>query len=601
MLKRFISSIRGKIIIIIILGCLLPILLQILQVSTTIDKLLNNQVYGMANQSAENTALHITDLIQAQYDMVWFFKKNPILINGLKSLDNQNEKELNNIRSQINNALINENIERYSYPFHYILFDYKGNMMTNYTFTPFADYHVIYSSVKDTAWFTALKRSYTDETMMFINQSLLNSYGGDYFYIAMNVFDGVNSGILVIAMNESIISKQLLNTSSDGEAFILLNNEEPLMNGYDNTMDIQELNSLDLNTLFFENNNWTISSLKSQRYVIFDKTLIVKGYGEKINLVTLLDQRSLTSEALTIQATNIFVISLAMFSLVLVVILLNRNIVKPILILRNAVQEVSSGNLETKVSGLPNNELGQLGAGFNTMISTINQNVKDIKINEENKRKIEIRLLQNQIKPHFVRNILNTIRWLAEINGAKGVSKAILALSNLLEYNFRDTELSSTVSEELAYVKKYVFLQKLRFQNKFKDEYDIDERLMNLPVLKLIFQPIVENSIYHGLLTKTELGTIKITGRIVDNKMVFVISDDGTGMPESIRKSLLDIPEIESIHDHTKENENIALWNINQRIQRQFGSSYGLSVQSIQDEGTQVTLSLPIDQNVEEL
>jgi sensor histidine kinase YesM len=601
MLKRFISSIRGKIIIIIVLGCLLPILLQILQVSTTIDKLLNNQVYGMANQSAENTALHITDLIQAQYDMVWFFKKNPILINGLKSLDNQNEKELNNIRSQINNALINENIERYSYPFHYILFDYKGNMMTNYTFTPFADYHVIYSSVKDTAWFTALKRSYTDETMMFINQSLLNSYGGDYFYIAMNVFDGVNSGILVIAMNKSIISKQLLNTSSDGEAFILLNNEEPLMNGYDNTMDIQELNSLDLNTLFFEYNNWTISSLKSQRYVIFDKTLIVKGYGEKINLVTLLDQRSLTSEALTIQATNIFVISLAMFSLVLVVILLNRNIVKPILILRNAVQEVSSGNLETKVSGLPNNELGQLGAGFNTMISTINQNVKDIKINEENKRKIEIRLLQNQIKPHFVRNILNTIRWLAEINGAKGVSKAISALSNLLEYNFRDTELSSTVSEELAYVKKYVFLQKLRFQNKFKDEYDIDERLMNLQVLKLIFQPIVENSIYHGLLTKTELGTIKITGRIVDNKMVFVISDDGTGMPESIRKSLLDIPELESIHDHTKENENIALWNINQRIQRQFGSSYGLSVQSIQDEGTQVTLSLPIDQNVEEL
>lgn len=205
-----------------------------------------------------------------------------------------------------------------------------------------------------------------------------------------------------------------------------------------------------------------------------------------------------------------------------------------------------------------------------------------------------MRLLQNQIKPHFVRNVLNTIRWLAEINGVTGVSKSVMALSSLLEYNFRDSTLISTVGDEINYVRKYVYLQKLRYQNKFKDEYDIEEELYCAPILKLAFQPIVENCIYHGLLNKEGLGTISIRGRRKSGVMEFEISDDGVGMEQEKARAILDPPSQEDIYKASDETENIALWNVNQRIKRKYGEGYGLSVLSSPGEGTMVIIKIPL-------
>lgn len=242
---------------------------------------------------------------------------------------------------------------------------------------------------------------------------------------------------------------------------------------------------------------------------------------------------------------------------------------------------------------MPNNELGELGNGFNMMVENLDASFENLKKSEELNRVTEIRLLQNQIKPHFVRNVLNTIRWLAEMNGVTSVSKSILALSSLLEYNFKDSNLFSTVSEEINYVRKYMYLQKLRFQNKFKDEYDMEEDLYNQSILKLSFQPIVENSIYHGLLNQEGLGTICIRGRKNNQVMEFWISDNGIGMSQEKAEAILCPPSKAGIYESSEAVENIALWNIHQRIQQNYGQAYGLAIKSRPGEGTTVIMRIP--------
>ena len=174
-----------------------------------------------------------------------------------------------------------------------------------------------------------------------------------------------------------------------------------------------------------------------------------------------------------------------------------------------------------------------------------------------------------------------------------GVSKSVMALSSLLEYNFRDSTLNSTVGDEINYVRKYIYLQKLRFQNKFRDEYDMEEELYTQPVLKLTFQPIVENSIYHGLLNKEGLGIIVIRGRKRGRDMEFTISDNGVGMPEEKAREILEPPAHQDIYEASDKTENIALWNINLRMKRRYGESYGLRIQSRPGEGTEVIIRIP--------
>jgi two-component system sensor histidine kinase YesM len=183
---------------------------------------------------------------------------------------------------------------------------------------------------------------------------------------------------------------------------------------------------------------------------------------------------------------------------------------------------------------------------------------------------------------------------LAEINGAASVSRSIMALSSLLEYNFRDSNLTSTVADELGYVKKYMYLQELRYQNKFKDEYDIEQELLSAPMLKLSFQPIVENSIYHGLLSRDGLGIVFIRGRRIGDTMEFTITDNGVGMSQDKAAAILRPPDEADIYRSSEAVENIALWNIDQRIKRNYGDDYGLTIRSKTGEGTSVTIRLPL-------
>lgn len=591
---------------ILLLCFLLPFLFQTIYVSGHLSQLIEDKVLNTTYKSLENSTLLFSNALQTQFDMVNFYKSDAGIIKAVGEMKDTDIGDRYRLLQNVVTKLVKDNsIEKYRYPFYFILIDYQGNMMTNYTYTPYGGYEEIYREIEQSDWFHTLKESYTDSTLMFSGKDLLSDRGTDKLYVASNVFDGENIGILVFATDKSYLSSHFYDVLPEASSFILDEEGNCIAESSATQVSYGEEISRKVGELKvrLEEGETVVTTLeegKGIQYAVLLKPISIKGYPHVWHLLSMVPLESIMGEVSHIKIVSIAVLLFYLAAIIGMILLLKKTIVNPIRLLCDSVNQVREGNLQVKIEGMPGNELEELGTGFNMMVENLNVYFRNLKKNEEEKRITEIRLLQNQIKPHFVRNVLNTIRWLAEINGVTGVSKSIMALSSLLEYNFRDSTMISTVSDEINYVRKYVYLQELRFQNKFKDEYDIQEDLYSVPILKLSFQPIVENCIYHGLLNKEGLGTISIKGRKKGTVMEFTISDNGIGMSQEKAEAVLYPPAQEDIYEASDATENIALWNINQRIKRNYGENYGLSIQSKPGEGTVVTMRIPLKDTGEE-
>lgn len=210
----------------------------------------------------------------------------------------------------------------------------------------------------------------------------------------------------------------------------------------------------------------------------------------------------------------------------------------------------------------------------------------------------EISALQSQINPHFLYNTLDSIRGQALINGSTVIANMTEALSILFRYSISDDGKLATFSEELRCVDKYLMIQQFRFANKFKIVKSIDPSLLECLIPRLTLQPIVENSIFHGLETKEKDGEIKFQLSRFGNNLIFKLSDNGVGMnEEALRKinaQCSEDPEYISQSDLSSGGSGIAMKNISRRIRLKFGNKYGITVYSAVDQGTDVEIMLPI-------
>lgn len=206
-------------------------------------------------------------------------------------------------------------------------------------------------------------------------------------------------------------------------------------------------------------------------------------------------------------------------------------------------------------------------------------------------RKSQLYTLQQQINPHFIFNTLNMIVSIDRMTNKRSteISRIILLLADILRFNFRNPNYIISFKDELDNTRKYMELQNLRYKNKFEFIYDIEPELLDESVLKFMLQPLVENSIMHGILTKpSKQGRICINAFKDDKNFVVTVSDDGIGIPADRLKILNSLLETEEINE-----EFIGISNVNQRIKLVFGKTYGLSVESDSD-GTTISISLPI-------
>ncbi len=278
--------------------------------------------------------------------------------------------------------------------------------------------------------------------------------------------------------------------------------------------------------------------------------------------------------------------SVYVFVIILFILIFAFRYTEPMIKMKAVIKKVEQGDLTARTEIMSNDEVGQLGLSLNNMIEKMQLLIDKLVKEEQEKKELELEALHAQINPHFLYNTLNTIKWMAKIQGNTSVSKAITALIKLLRISINLGRDMITLREEIDYVENYVLIQKLRFNKTIHILKNIDESCLDLTVPKLILQPIVENSIIYGLTEERMEISIQIKSFIKEEQLIIEISDDGPGIEAEVLKNILS--------DSTDKNKfsKVGLNNINHRIQLYCGSEYGIDIEAKMGVGTLVRCRL---------
>ena len=263
------------------------------------------------------------------------------------------------------------------------------------------------------------------------------------------------------------------------------------------------------------------------------------------------------------------------------------SLTEPIKDLSAAMDTASQGVFDLRVPVKSSDEIGLLTAHFNDMLGEINSLIDNVYKQEILKKEAEYQMLEAQINPHFIYNVMDTISWTARANHLDDLSEMVSALSKLLRTSI-SKKTFVTVSEEVSCVNNYLTIQKFRYKDRIGTVIDVDQELLEIIIPKLILEPLVENAVIHGLEEKEGRGLILVSGRKQGDALVFKVKDTGVGMSqeqiERIRRE-----ETAAGTSHT----GLGLMTVHNRIQHLYGEAFGIQIESTLGEGTSITLTLP--------
>ncbi|MDO4272984.1 MAG: sensor histidine kinase [Eubacteriales bacterium] len=266
---------------------------------------------------------------------------------------------------------------------------------------------------------------------------------------------------------------------------------------------------------------------------------------------------------------------------------MTRLINRPVKELMNICTEVAKGNFDAHVNVTRRDEFGQLGQTFNCMLMQINHSFAKERADQKRKAEMEYQILQAQINPHFLYNTLDSIKWLAVMQGVDNIGEMSTALINLLQYNLGKAEGETILRDELESVRNYIIIQKYRYSDIFEFTTDIDERAAQYRVLRFILQPLVENSIIHGFSEGRENYRIHITAKIYDNKLHIKVIDNGTGMDQESTVKL------NCSQKQGTRFSKIGVNNVRERLKLYFGDEASLIFDSEPNVATIAEIILP--------
>ncbi|MFP3091216.1 sensor histidine kinase [Treponema sp. TIM-1] len=292
---------------------------------------------------------------------------------------------------------------------------------------------------------------------------------------------------------------------------------------------------------------------------------------------------------------------------------ISQRISKPIKELRRSMQAVEQGNFDILADIHSSNEIGELGKDFNIMVGEIKELLRRVTLEQEQKRKSELKALQMQINPHFLYNTLDSVIWMAEGGKQAEVIAMSSALARLFRLSISKGKEIIDVASEIEHVKNYLTIQKIRYKDRLDYRIEVEEEIKSFQIVKIILQPLVENAIYHGIKNNSVAGTVVISGCRTPTGMDLVVRDDGIGMNgatlEKLRRKLRGSPDrirgendettAEDPSDDTRDEggdvpgSGVGVRNVDERIKLYFGGDYGLEFESREDEGTTVFIHLP--------
>ncbi|GBG09750.1 putative two-component sensor histidine kinase, partial [Paenibacillus agaridevorans] len=314
------------------------------------------------------------------------------------------------------------------------------------------------------------------------------------------------------------------------------------------------------------------------------------------SLVHVTRYKDATQKINFIWRTNLL-IQVSFFSLFLfILIIFVRQLTKPLARLGRVAGEIEAGNLTIRAKIKGNNEIGKVGRSFDKMLDRIEGMIKQAVLDQTKKRKLELEMLQAQIHPHFLFNILNSIRLKILMKNDQENASLIQAMSHLLRMTINRNNEFIPLYQEIEIVSHYIKLMNMRQQHPILYEVDMTEKARMVEVPRLFIQPLIENAYIHGL--NEGGGTITITSRVDHQCLRVTVADNGKGMTEDRRKQLLKHLHMEEDALYTEERKGglcgIGVKNVYERLKLIYGPTVRVLIDSAPNQGTQITLLIPM-------
>lgn len=320
--------------------------------------------------------------------------------------------------------------------------------------------------------------------------------------------------------------------------------------------------------------------------------LYVKSTTSGWSIIQSVPYKNILEESVKIRNFTFALMFLCLFIAIVLSVFFSKNITDPIIRLKKVMDRVASGNLKLRSSTDRNDEIGQLQSSFNFMTEEIRNLLQKNEEEHKQRRMLELSVLEYQINPHFLYNTLDSINWMAQKSGQKEIGEMVTALARFFRIGLSKGKEFIKVKDELEHAYNYLLISKMRYKDCFSFVFDVTEEASECRTIKLILQPVLENSIKHGLNKNSTSGKIEVGGRIEGEYVLLTVKDNGRGIKceklDELKKMLNENPDLEY-----SEN-GIGLLNVNQRIKLNFGFEYGLEIDSDEGYGTRVTIRIPV-------
>jgi len=587
-------SFRFKVILISVICLVIPAILTLciynyLTKDTIKEQALSNanRELSIANEYVQNLLddmLYISNFIQVDTEMKTLLKGSSK--NQLNQTPEQRYQQFMD-DSKINKTI--DNITLLGGNAYVTILLANGKSYTNYSsseYNPTDLFHV--------NWFMKLNQTKGYESVWIGSQpTMFKSEKKDNPYqvsVARTLRDENSHvyGFVIVTMLENKISQIFKNMAGHEEMVLLDSSNHIISSGNDKKIGglFQYKDKLK------ENNHSDIFQTSKQDYLISEHKISFSGW----KLVSVIPYKQAAKKVNSIFTKVIFV-PVVFFTLFLILMtFLLRTVTKPIFHLGNVADKVQKGNLNVRSRIRSNDELGKLSESFDLMLDRINEMFQEVTVAEERKRNAELDMLQAQINPHFLFNVLNSIRMKVLVKGDKESANMISSLSKLLRMTISKDKKTITFQEEIQIILDFITIMNMRQKEKVTVELSIQEDTLSIMIPRFVLQPIIENSIIHGL--NQGAGTIHVSSEMSGNEVIIVIEDDGQGMDEETLNQLYNkitlSNDAASFSSKSKSGfSSLGLSNVYERLYMSFGQKFKMNITSELGKGTSVILSIP--------
>ncbi|SIR37998.1 sensor histidine kinase [Domibacillus enclensis] len=463
----------------------------------------------------------------------------------------------------------------------------NDTMINNWEFIPVTE------TIRERAWYKEAEANAGFMKWYYVQDET----NGGHPYLSlirrMNFLEEKTFGVLMITIKPAVLDWML---NQEMYLTMIVDEHDNVVASNDQTKKGQKLGSVLENSEEKEGQALYEAVVDGSKSQIIASDIVVDELSQnRLRVVSAVQHYHIVGNANTLAAKGALITFLAALAAFGIITLMSHLFSKRLAELSSKIKLVAKGDLSTSVEMDGKDEIGELSRQFQHMVAELNASIQTLK--ETNRQKVELqqnqsdiklKMMASQINPHFLFNTLESIRMKAHMEGAKEAAGIVKLLGKLMRKSIETGGRPIPVEQEMEMVRCYLDIQSFRYEQRLSYKLDLDPAAKGLLIEPLIIQPLVENSVIHGLEDKGEGGTVSVFVHLETSGLRVVVKDDGKGFAAER------LAEVQHFINDTEEEARIGLRNVHQRLLLTYGRGAGLQVESQEGEGTMIQFVIPL-------